>query len=114
MYRSEKKKMTKIFEDIDSLSVNRNICSPWSNADDYWQLINSFTVNDLIMAGTWWLPRTKGKITSQVFLEAQGILYWYREHGLLTDKQKRWLANSIIESWHLIDVKYLSEVLYAY
>jgi hypothetical protein len=106
--------MAYIFEDIDNLSVNRNICSPNINQTDYWQLVDSFQLKDVITLGYWWLPKTKGLIPGSVFVEAQGILYWHHEHGFLTDKQRRWLVNEIINSWHLIHVKYLSEVIYAY
>lgn len=106
--------MTTKFEDIERLSLDRNICSPEINSDIYWPLVDSFDINAVITIANWWLPKTKGLISGAVFAQAQDILYWYQEKRFLTDKQRRWLVNSIIESWSDLDLRHLSQVIYAY
>jgi hypothetical protein len=100
------------WSDVDTLSVNRDLISPDVNSKEYWQVVDSFTTNELITMTTWWLPRTRGILSGKDFDLAQGILYWHKENGFVTEKQHRWLINAIIANWSQLSIEHQSQVIF--
>jgi hypothetical protein len=103
--------MTNIYDEIDSLSVYYDLCNPNSNADMYWEFVDSFTTDNIIKLTTWWIPIAKGRVPADETIQAQGIMNFYYENEYISKKQHRWLANTIITSWNNLNVVDLTKVV---